>query len=110
MHTTDTVDFDVIVFGEVNLELDDGAEVLLKAGDYVIQNGTRYASHNRSSGKYVISVAIVGAERRSPSRGTLRRVLPERGSTVAACASLGQAAIAVELGNVGDWTRCFAHS
>jgi len=69
MHTTDTVDFDVIVFGEVNLELDDGAEVLLKAGDYVIQNGTRYASHNRSSGKYVISVAIVGAERRSPSRG-----------------------------------------
>jgi len=26
MHTTDTVDFDVIVTGEVYLELDDGAE------------------------------------------------------------------------------------
>ena len=38
MHTTDTVDFDVVVFGEVYLELDDGAEALLKAGDCVIQN------------------------------------------------------------------------
>jgi len=64
MHTTDTVDFDVILSGEVYLELDDGAEVLLKAGDCVIQNGTRHAWHNRSSEKCVISVAIVGAERK----------------------------------------------
>jgi len=49
MHTTDTVDFDVVVSGEVVLELDDRAEVLLKAGDCVIQNGTRHAWHNRSS-------------------------------------------------------------
>jgi hypothetical protein len=31
------------------LELDDGAEVVLKAGDCVIQNGTRHAWHNRST-------------------------------------------------------------
>ena len=37
---------------------------LLKAGDCVIQNGTRHAWHNRSSEKCVISVAIVGAERK----------------------------------------------
>jgi mannose-6-phosphate isomerase-like protein (cupin superfamily) len=64
MHTTDTVDFDVIVSGEAYLELDDGAEVHLKAGDCVIQNGTRHAWHNRSSEKCVISIAIVGAERK----------------------------------------------
>ena len=64
MHTTDTVDFDVIVSGEVYLELDDGAELLLKAGDCVIQNGTRHSWHNRSSEKCVIAVAIVGAERK----------------------------------------------
>ena len=64
MHTPDTVDFDVIVCGEVYLELDDGVEVLLKAGDCVIQNGTRHAWHNRSSEKCVISVAIVGAVRK----------------------------------------------
>jgi hypothetical protein len=64
MHTTDTVDFDVVVFGEVYLELDDGAEALLKAGDCVIQNGTRHAWHNRSSHKCVIAVSLVGAERK----------------------------------------------
>ena len=65
MHTTDTVDFDVVVSGEVYLELDDGAEVHLKAGDCVIQNGTRHAWHNRSSENCVIAVTLVGAQRRS---------------------------------------------
>jgi mannose-6-phosphate isomerase-like protein (cupin superfamily) len=64
IHTTHTVDFDVVVSGEVYLELDDGVEVLLKAGDCVIQSGTRHAWHNRSSEKCVISVAIVGAYRK----------------------------------------------
>lgn len=64
MHTTNTVDFDVIISGEVYLELDNGAEVLLKAGDCVIQNGTRHAWRNRSSEKCVIAVTLVGAERK----------------------------------------------
>jgi len=63
MHTTDTVDLDVIVSGEVYLELDDGKEVLLKAGDCVVQNGTRHAWRNRSSQHCVIAVALVGARR-----------------------------------------------
>ncbi len=63
MHTTDTVDFDVIVSGEVVLELDDGAEVVLKAGDCVVQNGTRHAWRNRSKEKCVIAFALVSAER-----------------------------------------------
>jgi quercetin dioxygenase-like cupin family protein len=64
MHTTDTVDFDVVVSGEVYLELDDGAEVLLKAGDCVIQNGTRHAWRNRSSQPCVNAVAFVSAQRK----------------------------------------------
>jgi mannose-6-phosphate isomerase-like protein (cupin superfamily) len=64
MHTTDTVDFDVVVFGVVVMELDDGAEVLLKAGDCVIQNGTRHAWHNRSSKIAVIAFSLIGAERK----------------------------------------------
>ena len=64
MHTTDTVDFDVVVSGEVYLELDDGAEILLNAGDCVIQNGTRHAWRNRSSEKCVIAVTLVGADRK----------------------------------------------
>ncbi len=65
MHTTDTVDFDVVISGEVFLELDDGAEVLLKPGDCVIQNGTRHAWHNRSSDECVIAVTLLGAERKT---------------------------------------------
>lgn len=61
MHTTDTVDFDIVVSGEVYLELDDGAEVFLKTGDCVVQNGTRHAWHNRSSKDCVIAVTLIGA-------------------------------------------------
>jgi mannose-6-phosphate isomerase-like protein (cupin superfamily) len=64
MHTTDTVDFDVVISGEVYLELDDGTEVHLNAGDCVIQNGTRHAWHNRAAEKCVIAVTLVGAERK----------------------------------------------
>jgi mannose-6-phosphate isomerase-like protein (cupin superfamily) len=64
MHTTDTVDFDVVVSGEVYLELDDRAEVCLKPGDCVIQNGTRHAWHNRSSENCLIAVTLVGAIRK----------------------------------------------
>lgn len=63
MHTTDTVDFEVVLSGEVVLELDDGAEVTLKAGDTVVQNGTRHAWHNRGDVRVVIAVGIIGATR-----------------------------------------------
>ena len=67
MHTTDTADFDVVISGEVVMELDDGAEVLLKAGDCVIQNGTRHAWRNRSSENCVIAYCLIGAERKKTS-------------------------------------------
>ncbi len=63
MHTTDTIDLDIVISGEVWLELDDGAEVHLQAGDSVIQNGTRHAWHNRSSQPCTLAVALVGATR-----------------------------------------------
>ena len=63
MHTTDTVDYDVVVFGEVYLELDDGVETLLKAGDCVIQNGTRHAWRNRTSEPCTMLSILVGARR-----------------------------------------------
>lgn len=63
MHTTDTVDFEFVVSGEVWLELDDGCEVHLKAGDTVVQNGTRHAWHNRSSEPCQMVVCLIGARR-----------------------------------------------
>jgi mannose-6-phosphate isomerase-like protein (cupin superfamily) len=61
MHTTETVDFEVVISGEIVLELDDGAEVTLKPGDTVVQNGTRHAWHNRGNAPAVLAVGIIGA-------------------------------------------------
>jgi mannose-6-phosphate isomerase-like protein (cupin superfamily) len=46
MHTSQTVDYGVILSGEVELELDDGKIQRLKPGDCFIQNGTRHALRN----------------------------------------------------------------
>ena len=64
MHTTDTVDFEVVLSGEVICELDDGAEVTLKTGDTFVQNGTRHRWRNAGSEPAVLFVALLGAERR----------------------------------------------
>lgn len=63
MHTTDTVDVDLVVGGQVWLELDDGVEVHLQEGDCVVLQGNRHAWRNRSSQTALIAVAILGADR-----------------------------------------------
>jgi mannose-6-phosphate isomerase-like protein (cupin superfamily) len=61
MHTTATVDFEVVLSGEVVCELDDGAEVTLRPGDTFVQNGTRHRWHNRTTEPAVLFVALIGA-------------------------------------------------
>jgi mannose-6-phosphate isomerase-like protein (cupin superfamily) len=63
MHTTDTIDFEVVLSGEVICELDDGAEVTLKQGDTFVQNGTRHRWRNPGTEPAVLFVALLGAER-----------------------------------------------
>ena len=62
MHTTATIDFEVIVSGTVTLELDDGAMVTLGPGDTVVQNGTRHRWSNAGSEPAVLAVFICGAQ------------------------------------------------
>jgi quercetin dioxygenase-like cupin family protein len=61
MHTTATIDFEVVLDGEVWLELDDGVEVHLRPGDTVVQNGTRHAWRNHGDEPARLAVFIVGA-------------------------------------------------
>jgi mannose-6-phosphate isomerase-like protein (cupin superfamily) len=63
MHTTDTIDFEYVVSGEVWLELDDGEEVHLKPGDTVVQNGTRHAWRNKGTEPCRMVVFLLGAYR-----------------------------------------------
>jgi len=61
MHTTATIDFEVVLSGEVTLELDDGAVVHLQPGDTVVQNGTRHKWGNPGTVPATIAVFLVGA-------------------------------------------------
>jgi mannose-6-phosphate isomerase-like protein (cupin superfamily) len=65
MHTTDTIDFVMVVSGEAWLELDQGRQTLVKTGDVVIQNGTRHAWRNKTEQPCVMAVSLIGAARSS---------------------------------------------
>ena len=62
MHTTDSVDYGVILSGKITMELDDGQTAELEAGDVWIQNGTRHAW--RVEEKCTMAVVLVGMDRR----------------------------------------------
>ncbi len=64
MLTTDTVDYNILISGELSLELDDGKEIQLKPGDIVIQNGTRHRWRNTGKKPCVMYSVLVGAPRR----------------------------------------------
>jgi mannose-6-phosphate isomerase-like protein (cupin superfamily) len=66
MHTTDTIDFDLVLRGQVVLELDDGAERLLTVGDTVVQNGTRHRWRNPGPEPVLLAVFMFGAHRAAP--------------------------------------------
>jgi mannose-6-phosphate isomerase-like protein (cupin superfamily) len=63
MHTTNTIDFEYVISGEVWLELDDGKEVHLRPGDTVVQNGTRHAWRNKSTEPCRLLLCSIGAHR-----------------------------------------------
>ena len=73
MHTTDTIDFEYIISGEVWLELDAGVTVHLRAGDTVVQNGTRHAWRNRGAEPCHIVVFVVGVPRQPSGLEIARR-------------------------------------
>jgi mannose-6-phosphate isomerase-like protein (cupin superfamily) len=63
MHTTETVDYGIVLDGEIALELDDGRIAELKTHDIVIQNGTRHAWRNRGKKPAVVAFVLLGSKR-----------------------------------------------
>lgn len=63
MHTSHTLNFVIILAGEVTLELDDGASVDLNTDNFVVQIGARHRWTNRGKDQAVILSAIIGAQR-----------------------------------------------
>ena len=61
MHRTETIDYAVLLEGELTLLLDD-EDVVLKAGDVVIQRGTNHAWSNRSGKLCRILYVLIDGE------------------------------------------------
>jgi hypothetical protein len=61
MHRTNTIDYCVILSGEIWAVLDD-SEVLLRAGDVLVQRGTNHAWSNRTDQPCVIAFVLVAAK------------------------------------------------
>lgn len=68
MHTTDTIDYDVVLDGEITLDLGEGREVTLGRHDVCVQHGVRHAWRNRSDRPVTMLFVLVGAARR-PATG-----------------------------------------
>jgi quercetin dioxygenase-like cupin family protein len=62
MHRTDTIDFITVISGRMQMYLDDGEMVEIKAGDVMVQRGTMHAWVNPGPDPCVMSFVLMDAE------------------------------------------------
>jgi quercetin dioxygenase-like cupin family protein len=60
-HRTDSIDYAVVVSGEIDMELD-GTTVTLRAGDTLVQRGTVHNWVNRGTAPCVVAFCLVSAK------------------------------------------------
>jgi mannose-6-phosphate isomerase-like protein (cupin superfamily) len=60
-HKTATIDYAIVLSGEIYAMMDEG-EVLLKAGDALVQRGTNHAWSNHSHEPAVVAFVLIDAE------------------------------------------------
>jgi quercetin dioxygenase-like cupin family protein len=61
MHRTETLDYAIVLVGEVDMEMDD-SKVTLKAGDVVVQRGTNHSWVNRGTEPARIAFVLIDAK------------------------------------------------
>jgi len=62
VHRTDSIDYAVVISGEIDMELEKGSEVHLRAGDVVVQRGTVHNWINRGTAPCVMAFVLVDAK------------------------------------------------
>ncbi len=61
-HRTDSIDYAVVISGAIDMELDDGVIVKLKAGDVLVQRGTIHNWVTRGSEACVIAFVLISSK------------------------------------------------
>ncbi len=62
MHRTDSIDYAVVMSGEIDMELDDGVTVHLRQGDVLVQRGTVHNWANRGTEPCTIAFILIDAK------------------------------------------------
>jgi len=62
MHRSDSIDYAVVLEGSIVMQLGDGVEVMLHAGDALVQRGTIHNWINRGSMHCVIAFVLIDAK------------------------------------------------
>jgi mannose-6-phosphate isomerase-like protein (cupin superfamily) len=62
VHRTDSIDYIVVMAGEIDMELDEGEQVHLEAGDVLVQRGTVHNWVNRGTEPCTMAVILVQAK------------------------------------------------
>lgn len=70
MHRTQTVDYGIVLDGEVVLVLDD-SETVLRAGDVIVQQGTNHRWENRSAAPARVAFILIDGAFTPELAGTL---------------------------------------
>jgi quercetin dioxygenase-like cupin family protein len=61
MHRTETLDYVIVLEGEIEMDMDDST-VKLRAGDIMVQRGTNHAWSNRSGARARVAFVLIDAE------------------------------------------------
>lgn len=61
-HRTDSIDYAVVMSGEIDMELDDGVTAHLKAGDLLVQRGTIHNWVNRGKEACLIAFVLISSK------------------------------------------------
>jgi quercetin dioxygenase-like cupin family protein len=61
-HRTDSIDYAVVMHGEIDMELDDGLVVHVRAGDVLVQRGTIHNWANNGTEPCLIAFMLIDAK------------------------------------------------
>ena len=59
---TQSIDYAIVLSGEIDMELEEGEEIRLKAGDVLIQRATIHNWFNRGKEPCIIAFILIGLE------------------------------------------------
>ena len=72
-HRTESIDYAVVLAGEIDMEID-GASVHLRQGDVLVQRGTVHNWNNRGTAPCVIAFVLIAAKPVERAGRTLRAI------------------------------------